>query len=130
MAMDNATGDVLALVGGRDFNLSQFDRATQAERQTGSSFKPYVYTAAVEDGATPAETIVDRPVSFGNYVPHNYDGKFKGRISLLEAFADSRNIPALEARRPRRHPQGHRHRASLRRHHQHSALLAHRSRLG
>ena len=96
LAMDNANGDVLALVGGRDFNLSQFDRATQAERQTGSSFKPYVYTAAVEDGATPQETIVDRPVSFGTYVPHNYDGKFKGRISLLEAFADSRNIPALE----------------------------------
>jgi penicillin-binding protein 1A len=96
MAMDNATGDVLALVGGRDFNLSQFDRATQAERQTGSSFKPYVYTAAVEAGATPQETILDHPVSFGNYVPHNYDGKFKGRISLLEAFADSRNIPALE----------------------------------
>jgi penicillin-binding protein 1A len=96
LAMDNATGDVLALVGGRDFNLSQFDRATQAERQTGSSFKPYVYTTAVEEGATPQETIVDQPISFGNYVPHNYDGKFKGRISLLEAFADSRNIPALE----------------------------------
>jgi penicillin-binding protein 1A len=96
LAMDNATGDVLALVGGRDFNLSQFDRATQAERQTGSSFKPYVYTTAVEEGATPQETIVDQPVSFGSYVPHNYDGKFKGRISLLEAFADSRNIPALE----------------------------------
>ena len=96
LAMDNATGDVLALVGGRDFNLSQFDRATQAERQTGSSFKPYVYTTAVEEGATPEETIVDAPVSFGAYVPHNYDGKFKGRISLLEAFADSRNIPAIE----------------------------------
>lgn len=96
LAMDNATGDVLALIGGRDFKLSQFDRATQAERQTGSSFKPYVYTTAVEDGATPEETIVDRPVSFGNYVPHNYDNKFKGRISLLEAFTDSRNIPALE----------------------------------
>ena len=95
-AIDNATGDVLALVGGRDFNLSQFDRATQAERQTGSSFKAYVYTTAVEDGMTPQDTIVDRPVSFGNYVPHNYDNKFKGRISLLEAFADSRNIPALE----------------------------------
>ena len=96
LAMDNGTGDVLALVGGRDFNLSQFDRATQSERQTGSSFKPYVYTTAVEDGLTPQDTIVDRPISFGNYVPHNYDGKFKGRISLLEAFADSRNIPALE----------------------------------
>jgi penicillin-binding protein 1A len=96
IAIDNATGDVLALVGGRDFNLSQFDRATQAERQTGSSFKAYVYTTAVEDGMTPQDTIVDKPVSFGNYVPHNYDNKFKGRISLLEAFADSRNIPALE----------------------------------
>jgi penicillin-binding protein 1A len=96
LAMDNANGDVLALVGGRDFNLSQFDRATQAERQTGSSFKPYVYTTAVEAGLTPQDTIIDRPISFGNYVPHNYDGKFKGRISLLEAFADSRNIPALE----------------------------------
>jgi penicillin-binding protein 1A len=96
LAMDNTSGDVLALIGGRDFNLSQFDRATQAQRQTGSSFKPYVYTAAVEDGLTPQDTIVDRPVSFGTYVPHNYDGRFLGRISLLKAFADSRNIPALE----------------------------------
>lgn len=95
-AMDNATGNVLALVGGRDFNLSQFDRATQAERQTGSSFKAYVYTAAVEDGLTPQDTILDHPISFGSWTPHNYDGKFKGRISLLEAFADSRNIPAIE----------------------------------
>jgi penicillin-binding protein 1A len=53
MAMDNTTGDVLAMVGGRDYALSQFNRATQAERQTGSSFKPYVYTAAIEDGAKP-----------------------------------------------------------------------------
>jgi penicillin-binding protein 1A len=96
LAMDNATGDVLALVGGRDFNLSQFDRATQAERQTGSSFKPYVYTAAVEDGATPAEMIVDGPVSFGSYTPHDYEGNYLGNISLLKAFADSRNIPALK----------------------------------
>lgn len=96
LAMDNTTGDVLALVGGRDFNLSQFDRATQSERQTGSSFKPYVYTTAVEEGLTPQDTIVDAPVSFGSYTPHNYDGRYLGRISLLEAFADSRNIPALE----------------------------------
>jgi penicillin-binding protein 1A len=96
LAIDNATGNVLALVGGRDFNLSQFDRATQAERQTGSSFKPYVYTAAVEQGATPQDTVDDSPVSFGSWTPHNYDGQFKGRISLLEAFADSRNIPAIK----------------------------------
>ncbi len=96
LAMDNASGDVLALVGGRDFDLSQFDRATQAERQTGSSFKPYVYTAAVEEGATPEERIVDNPTSFGSYTPHNYEGNYLGNISLLTAFADSRNIPALK----------------------------------
>ena len=96
MAMDNATGDVLAMVGGRDFNLSQFNRATQAERQTGSSFKPYVYTAAIEEGATPEEKILDAPTSFGGYTPHNYEGNYLGNITLLKAFADSRNIPALK----------------------------------
>jgi penicillin-binding protein 1A len=96
LAMDNSTGDVLALVGGRDFNLSQFDRATQALRQTGSSFKPYVYTAAVEAGATPSEMILDAPVSFGSYTPHNYEGNFLGEITLEKAFSDSRNIPALK----------------------------------
>jgi penicillin-binding protein 1A len=96
MAMDNATGDVLAMVGGRDFNMSQFNRATQAERQTGSSFKPYVYTAAIEEGATPEEKILDAPTSFGGYTPHNYEGNYLGNITLLKAFADSRNIPALK----------------------------------
>jgi len=96
MAMDNATGDVLAMVGGRDFNMSQFNRATQAERQTGSSFKPYVYTAAIEEGATPEEKILDAPTSFGSYTPHNYEGNYLGNITLLRAFADSRNIPALK----------------------------------
>jgi penicillin-binding protein 1A len=96
MAIDNSSGNVLAMVGGRDFNLSQFNRATQAERQTGSSFKPYVYTTAVEAGVRPEDTIVDAPVSFGSYTPHNYDGKYLGSISVLHAFADSRNIPALK----------------------------------
>jgi len=96
LAMDNTTGDVLAMVGGRDFQLSQFNRATQAERQTGSSFKPYVYTAAVEAGARPNDIIVDAPVSFGSYVPHNYENDYKGAISLTYAFAESRNIPALK----------------------------------
>jgi len=96
MAMDNTTGDVLAMVGGRDYAVSQFNRATQAERQTGSSFKPYVYTAAVEDGAKPDDTIVDGPVSFGSYVPHNYENDYKGTMTLVNAFAESRNIPALK----------------------------------
>ena len=100
LSIDNSTGEVLAMVGGRDFNLSQFDRVTQAERQTGSSFKPYVYATAVEAGAKPEDTIVDGPTTFmtasGPYTPHDYEGTYLGSISLLTAFADSRNIPALK----------------------------------
>lgn len=95
LAIDNATGDVLALVGGRDFNLSQFDRATQAERQTGSSFKPYVYTTAIEAGASPEEYVLDTPTTFGTWTPHDYEGNYLGSITLTKAFADSRNIPAV-----------------------------------
>jgi penicillin-binding protein 1A len=96
MAIDNTTGDVLAMVGGRDYALSQFNRATQAERQTGSSFKPYVYTTAVEDGARPDDLIVDAPVTFGTYSPHNYENDFKGTMTLINAFAESRNVPAVK----------------------------------
>ena len=96
LAIDNTSGDVLAMVGGRDYALSQFNRATQAERQTGSSFKPYVYTAAIENGAKPTDFIVDAPVSFGGYTPHNYENNYMGRMTLTDAFAESRNIPALK----------------------------------
>ena len=100
MAVDNSSGEVLAMVGGRDFALSQFNRATQAQRQVGSSFKPYVYTTAVEAGAKPTDIIVDGPTSFytpnGPYTPHNYEGDYKGGMTLLNAFAESRNIPALK----------------------------------
>src|SRR5579862_8736380 len=100
LAIDNATGGIKALVGGRDFNDSQFDRATQALRQVGSSFKPYVYTTVIDGGATPDDTILDEPVSFetasGAYTPHNYDEKFEGIITLRRALAQSRNIPALK----------------------------------
>jgi penicillin-binding protein 1A len=96
MAIDNTTGDVLAMVGGRDYALSQFNRATEAERQTGSSFKPYVYTAAIEDGVKPDDIIVDAPVSFGGYTPHNYENDYKGAMTIENAFAESRNIPALK----------------------------------
>jgi penicillin-binding protein 1A len=100
MAVDNSDGEVLAMVGGRDFALSQFNRATQSEREVGSSFKPYVYTTAVEAGSKPTDIIVDGPVSFytpnGPYTPHNYEGDYKGAMTLLNAFAESRNIPALK----------------------------------
>jgi penicillin-binding protein 1A len=100
VALDNSTGEIKAMVGGRDFNVSKFNRATQALRQVGSSFKPYVYTAAIDRGAKPDDTIMDGPVTFqtasGPYVPHNYDEKFEGSITLRRALAQSRNIPALE----------------------------------
>ncbi len=96
MAIDNTSGDVLAMVGGRDYAVSEFNRATQAERQTGSSFKPYVYTTAIEDGVKPDDTIVDSPVNFGGYAPHNYENDYKGRMTIINAFAESRNVPAIK----------------------------------
>src|ERR1700687_13507 len=100
LAIDNATGGIRAMVGGRDFNESKFDRATQALRQVGSSFKPYVYTTVIDQGASPDDTILDEPISFetpsGPYSPHNYDEKFEGIITLRRALAQSRNIPALK----------------------------------
>src|ERR1700704_3717688 len=100
VALDNATGEIKAMVGGRDFNFSKFNRATQALRQVGSSFKPYVYTAVIDQGGSPDETVMDAPVTFetpsGPYIPHNYDDKFEGLITLRRALAQSRNIPALK----------------------------------
>jgi penicillin-binding protein 1A len=99
VAIDNATGGIKALVGGYDFEDSKFDRATQAMRQTGSSFKVYVYAEAIAQGASPFDTVVDAPVTFHtgsqDYSPHNYDEKFEGRITLRRALADSRNVPAV-----------------------------------
>jgi penicillin-binding protein 1A len=100
LAIDNASGDVRAMVGGRDFSLSKFNRATQALRQVGSSFKPYVYTAVIDQGGRPDDIIVDAPVTFqtasGPYSPHNFDEKYEGTITLRRALAQSRNIPALK----------------------------------
>src|SRR5277367_780286 len=99
IAIDNATGEIKAMVGGYDFEDSKFDRATQAMRQTGSSFKVYVYAEALSQGASPFDTVVDEPITFHtgsqDYSPHNYDQKFEGRITLRRALADSRNVPAV-----------------------------------
>jgi penicillin-binding protein 1A len=100
VAIDNTTGGIKAMVGGRDFSESKFDRATQALRQVGSSFKPYVYTTVIDKGGSPDDTVLDEPVTFetgsGPYSPHNYDEKFEGIITLRRALAQSRNIPALK----------------------------------
>lgn len=98
--LDNATGGIRAMVGGYDFDQSKFNRATQALRQTGSAFKPFVYTAALELGMEPDDTVLDAPISFSDgvgkiWAPENYDGKFKGVIPLRQALAESRNVPAV-----------------------------------
>jgi penicillin-binding protein 1A len=99
LAIDNATGEIKAMVGGYNFEESKFNRATQAVRQTGSSFKVYVYADALQMGMNPFDTVVDEPVTFRsggqNYSPKNYDEKFEGRITLRRALADSRNVPAV-----------------------------------
>ena len=100
IAIDNTTGEIKAMVGGYSFEDSKFNRATQAYRQVGSSFKPYVYSAAIEKGSSPFDTIVDAPftvISGGQaYSPHNYDEKFEGTITLRRALAGSRNVPAVK----------------------------------
>jgi len=100
IAIENPTGEIKAMVGGYSFEDSKFNRATQAFRQVGSSFKPYVYATAVERGASPFDTIVDAPftvISGGQpYSPHNYDEKFEGTITLRRALAGSRNVPAVK----------------------------------
>ena len=101
VSIDPHTGYVRALVGGRDWNQSNFNRAVQAQRQPGSSFKPFVYTAAMDNGFKPTDSIVDEPVSFpgGNgqpYEPQNYDHKFRGPVTLRYALQESINIPAIK----------------------------------
>ena len=96
LAIDPKTGEIKAMVGGYDFDESKFNRATQAMRQTGSSFKPFVYAASIDNGLRLDDTIVDTPVSFGGYSPGNYDGKFEGTIGIRHAFAESRNVPAIK----------------------------------
>jgi len=101
VAIDPRTGYVRALIGGRDWNHSNFNRAVQALRQPGSAFKPFVYTAAIDNGFQPTDIIVDEPVSYvaGNgemYEPTNYDNKWHGPVTLRYALQKSINIPAIK----------------------------------
>ncbi len=98
--LDVKTGEVRALVGGYDFQLSKFNRAIQSRRQTGSSFKPFVYGAAFEKGLTPADTLFDAPIAIpvGNqiYAPKNYYGKYAGIVTIQRALELSINVPAVK----------------------------------
>ncbi|MDN2583286.1 PBP1A family penicillin-binding protein [Aquibium sp. ELW1220] len=87
----DSEGSVRALVGGRDYGLSQFNRATSAQRQTGSSFKPYVYATAMEKGFTPDSVISDAPITWGAWSPKNYTRGYSGRMTLSTALIKSIN---------------------------------------
>jgi len=88
-------GGVMALIGGKDYHDSSFNRAFQAKRQPGSSFKPIVYLAGLEAGLTPATEIMDAPISFGSWSPANFDGKYYGKVPMAFALANSLNSVAV-----------------------------------
>ena len=102
LLIESSTGAVRAMVGGWDFSRSQFNRATQAKRQVGSAFKPFVYGAAIEAGFTPADTLFDAPVMFAgatgalDYSPRNYKRRYLGILTLRRALEDSINVTATK----------------------------------
>jgi len=89
-------GAVLAMVGGRNYDESQFNRATQAHRQPGSLFKLFVYLAAFDAGMTPDTVMIDQPLQIGNWTPENYGGTYRGEVTLRTAFAESVNSVAVQ----------------------------------
>jgi penicillin-binding protein 1A len=101
LVIENATGAVRAMVGGYDWTRSKFNRSTQALRQAGSTFKPFVYLAAMEAGYTPSDTVFDGPISIvfdprqPPYRPHNYDNRFRGIVTMRRALEYSYNVSAV-----------------------------------
>ncbi|HJU10554.1 MAG TPA: transglycosylase domain-containing protein, partial [Candidatus Binataceae bacterium] len=100
VAVEPSSGAILAMVGGRDYSTSQFNRVTSAERQPGSAFKPVVYLTALDPALSPldkpvtlASILPDRPMSFGGWRPVNYEGSYAGDVTVAEALADSLNVP-------------------------------------
>ena len=95
------SGEIIAMVGGSDFDKSQFNRAVQSNRQPGSAFKPLIFAAGLENGFTPASILLDSPQALGgvddslSWKPRNYDGKFKGEMTFRKALETSRNIPTI-----------------------------------
>lgn len=100
VVMEPSTGRVVAMVGGYDWTVSQFDRVTQAHRQVGSSIKPFIYAAAIEAGRTPVDRMVDTPYSVttatGTWTPANYDNRYMGSVTLMTALAYSLNTISVQ----------------------------------
>jgi penicillin-binding protein 1A len=96
VCIDSHTGEVVAMVGGYDYQTSKFNNATQGLRQTGSAYKPFIYTAAVEDGMTPDMTVSGAPIKRGGWSPHNYDGSSShANVPMKIALAKSYNLAAV-----------------------------------
>jgi len=103
VAIDPTTGEIRAMVGGRDYGRSQWNRAVQAHRQPGSAFKPFVYAAALDRGFTPASLLEDYPVSYSipqngrmvEWSPENFDRQFRGEVTLRHALEESINVPTV-----------------------------------
>ncbi len=101
LAIDNRTGQIRAMVGGLDFARSKFNRAVQAPRQVGSTFKPFVFATAIDRGLTPSSLILDAPVAYSAgpgqppYSPLNYDRKYEGTVTLRRVLEQSRNVPTV-----------------------------------
>jgi len=96
MTINAKTGEIMAMQGGYDFLANKFNNAVQAYRQTGSAFKPFIYTAAIEWGMTPDSIVSGAPINIGGWTPHNYDGSTScGDMPLKTALAQSMNIPAV-----------------------------------
>jgi len=93
--VDAATGAVRAMVGGRNFHTSPFNRAVLARRQPGSSFKPFVWLTALENGMTPDDTVLDGPLKIGNWSPSNFEHRYMGEVTLEEALAQSINTASV-----------------------------------
>jgi penicillin-binding protein 1A len=102
LCLENGTGHVKAMIGGRDFAASQFNRAVQSRRQPGSAFKPIVYAAAIDKGYTPASILIDAPIIYHDeerdftWKPRNYGRRFHGPTSLRQALAKSRNVVTVK----------------------------------
>ncbi len=103
LILDNETGAVRAMVGGENFEKSKYNRAVQAVRSPGSSFKPFVYATAVDNGASPGDILNDQPITIPDpmdstkfWRPHNFDPGFDGKISMRRALYKSKNLPAIE----------------------------------
>ncbi|GAJ18407.1 unnamed protein product, partial [marine sediment metagenome] len=102
LCMDVKTGAIKAMVGGKSFKKSEFNRATQSRRQPGSAFKPFIYTAAFDKGMTPSTIVIDSPVIFKDtlkdslWKPQNYEEKFYGPTTLRTALVHSRNLVTIK----------------------------------